>query len=53
MNTMVGTIPEKDNARLDAFLTKISGDWGGDATPEEIAADLRQGAEMVRDVETW
>ena len=47
------TWEERDNDDLDAFLAKISGDWGGDASAEEIAADLRQGAEMVKDVETW
>lgn len=44
---------EEDNARLNAFLEAISGDWGGDATPAEIACELRQGADMVRDVNTW
>lgn len=47
------TWEEDDNAELDAFLSKISGDWGGDASAEEIAADLRQGAEMVKDVAVW
>ena len=41
------------NAKLDAFLAKISGDWGGDKSATEIANELRQGPEMVRDVETW
>ena len=44
---------EDDNARLEAFLSRISGDWGGDRDPVEIANELRQGAEMVRDVEAW
>lgn len=44
---------EKDDALLDAMLAKFSGDWGGDATPEEIAKSLRQGPEMVREVEAW
>ena len=47
------TWEEEDNAMLDAFLSKLSGDWGGDGTPEEIAHDLRMGAETVRNVETW
>ena len=47
------TWEEDDNEELDAFLAEISGDFGGDASVEEIAADLRQGAEMVKDVETW
>ena len=44
---------EEDNSMLDAFLSRISGDWGGDGTPMEIARELRQGAETVRNVETW
>ena len=44
---------ENDNAELDAFLAEISGDWGGDASAEEIAADLRQGADMVKNVDVW
>ena len=47
------TWEEEDNARLDAFLANISGEWGGEASPSELAADLRQGADMVRNVETW
>ena len=47
------TWEEEDNASLDAFLASVDGDWGGDGSPAEIAADLRQGAEMVRDVDTW
>ena len=42
-----------DDAKLDAFLAKVSGDWGGDKDPKELADELRQGVEMVRDVETW
>ena len=44
---------ERDDALLDAMLAKFSGDWGGEATPEEIAKSLRQGPEMVREVEAW
>ena len=44
---------EQDDALLDAMLAKFSGDWGGDATPEEIASSLRLGPEMVREVEAW
>ncbi len=39
--------------RLDAILARISGDWGGDKEPLDIANELRQGAEMVRNVESW
>jgi hypothetical protein len=44
---------KEDNELLDAFLANISGDWGGDGSPTDIACDLRQGAEAVREVETW
>jgi len=47
------TWEKEDNVNLDAFLEKISGDWGGDANPEEIARELRQGPEMSRNVEVW
>lgn len=47
------TWEEEDNANLDAFLTSVVGDWGGDGSPAEIAAYLRQGSDVVRDVDTW
>jgi len=47
------TWEEEDNTKLNAFLAKIGGDWGGDASPEEIANELRQGADMVRNIDTW
>jgi hypothetical protein len=53
MINKASTRKEEENELLDAFLANISGDWGGDASPMEIARDLRQGAEAVRDVETW
>ena len=43
----------QDEAKLEAFLSKVSGDWGGDKTPVEIANELRQGSDMVKDVEVW
>ena len=42
-----------DNARLDEALKKFSGDFGGSADALAVAEELRQGAEMVREVETW
>ncbi|MBQ7494821.1 MAG: hypothetical protein IJT75_03520 [Bacteroidaceae bacterium] len=39
--------------RFEAALAKFSGDFGGNKDAMEIARELRQGAEMVRDVETW
>ena len=46
------TRKEEENELLDAFLSNISGDWGGDGSPMKIARELRQGAETARDVET-
>ena len=42
-----------DNARLDEALKKFSGDFGGPADAIAVAEELRQGADMVREVETW
>ena len=60
MNTMDETIPmdtpkwkEESDARLDAALARFHKDWGGDKSPTEIANELRQGSDMVADVETW
>ena len=39
--------------RLDAALSRFHKDWGGDKDPLEIARELRQGEEMVKDVESW
>ena len=44
---------EDDNARLDEALAKFSGDFGGSADAMTVAEELRQGAEMVKEVETW
>ena len=46
-------LKEDDNARLDEALKKFSGDFGGSADAMTIAEELRQGAEMVKEVETW
>ena len=42
---------DDDNARLDEALAKFSGDFGGSADAMTVAEELRQGSEMVRDVE--
>ncbi len=43
----------EDNARLDEALAKFSGDFGGSSDAMTVAKELRQGAKMVREVETW
>ena len=42
---------DKDTERLDAALARFSGDFGDNKDAREIARELRQGPEMVRDVE--
>ena len=44
---------DRDKEMLDAALAEFSGDFGGEADARDVAKGLRQGAEMVRDVETW
>jgi len=43
--------PEELN--VDAIFAKFSKDWGGDGSPEEIAASLRENSLETRDVEVW
>ena len=54
-NFMNNLTPIKDDSdeRLDAALARFHKDWGGDKDPMEIAKELRQGEEMVKDVESW
>lgn len=42
-----------DDEKLDAFLSKVSGNWCDDKTPQELAAELRHEADFVRNVEIW
>lgn len=44
---------DDSDERLDDALARFHKDWGGEKDPMEIAQELRQGAEMVNDVETW
>lgn len=44
---------ENDKALLDSALAKFSGDWGGEKDAMEIARELRQGSDIVRNVDTW
>ena len=48
-----GSWKEMDDQMLDAALAEFSGDFGGNADSSDIARELRQGAEMVRDIKTW
>lgn len=48
-----GCRADRDNEMLDAALAEFSGDFGGNRDAREVAGELRQGAEMVRDIETW
>ena len=50
---LAGCWADRDNEMLDAALAKFSGDFGGNKDASEVARELRQGAEMVRDVDTW
>ena len=50
---LAGSWAGMDDEMLDAALAKFSGDFGGSKDAQEVALELRQGAEMVRDVETW
>jgi len=47
------TWKEDSDAMLDAALARFHKDWGGEKSPIEIANELRQGSEMVKEVETW
>lgn len=49
---LAGCWSDMDDNMLDAALAKFSGDFGGSKDAREVARELRQGAEMVRDVET-
>ena len=51
--SLAGCWADRDNEMLDAALAEFSGDFGGSRDAREVARELRQGAEMVRDVETW
>lgn len=46
-------VEDDSDERLDWALARFHKDWGGDKDPMEIAKELRQGEEMVKDVESW
>jgi len=48
-----GKYQDDSEERLEAALARFHKDWGGDKDPMEIARELRQVPEMVRDVEAW
>ena len=53
MNRPEVDLKKRARERFEAALAKFSGDFGGNKDAMEIARELRQGAEMVRDVGTW
>ena len=46
-------VKKKASERFEAALKRFHKDWGGEGSAMDIARELRQGAEMVRDVDTW
>ncbi len=52
-DSFVGSWAGMDDEMLDAALAKFSGDFGGSKDAREVARELRQGEEMVREVKTW
>ena len=46
-------LKQDNSVRLNEALKKFSGDFGGSADAMTVARELRQGSEMVKDVETW
>ena len=46
-------VKKEANEKFEAALRRFSGDFGGDGNVADIAREMRQEAEMKRDVETW
>lgn len=46
-----GNWKEDNKALLDSALAKFSGDWGGEKDAMEIAREMRQGSDIVRNVD--
>lgn len=38
---------------IDTIFAGFSKDWGGEGTPEEIAASLRENSLEAKDIEMW
>ena len=51
--SLAGCWADKESEMLDSALARFSGDFGGSKDAEEFARELRQGRDVVRDVETW
>ena len=51
--SFVGSWAAMDDEMLNAALAEFSGDFGGSRDARNVARELRQGSEMVRDVKTW
>lgn len=45
--------PKSEKVDIDAIFAGFSKDWGGEGTPEKIAASLRENSLDTRDVEVW
>ena len=43
----------KNAKNIDEIFARMSEDWGGDATPEEIASEIRANAGNGRNVDVW
>lgn len=43
----------KNIDNIDAIYARMSEDWGGDGTPEEIAEEIRSNSGLGRDIEVW
>ncbi len=48
-----GSREDKPDEWVDESLAKFHDDWGGNASPMEIANELRRGIVNSRTVETW
>lgn len=47
------SITDSHEQPIDAIFAGFSKDWGGEGSPEEIAASLRENSLETRDVEVW
>lgn len=43
----------KNAKNIDEIFARMSEDWGGNGSPEEIASEIRANAGMGRNVDSW